>query len=251
MTLSCFFANYEIFFREWKSNYNPLSHLPTSSDFLREENPRLEALLISAEGQDVLRGRKPAHVIGYTDPFDLSPEEAWEMLHEQPENLEAATLTFLARTSIANHHDMFRQRELRAVIEPIRQSVGERPYSYSVPDEVKEIGMDGLLSSTSDRLIDAYFKLVEIGVPSRDAQGVLPHSLDLSVVYRTGLWDLAHVSADRSCRHARPDLERWWNSIGDYVREEVPAAGALMHPKGKQFGYCPDKTPCERCFPKK
>jgi len=240
---------YEEFFYDWRSNWASLSHLPTGSDFLGRPNPNLEMLLNTKNGQAVLRGDKPAQVLGYEDPFGLTSEEAWRLLHEFPGTLESITLEFLTETSIANHHDMFKQRELRSSVEPLRQSVNRR--SFSIPNEVVETGKDNLLRETSDTLINAYHALVSLGIPEKDAQGILPHNLNLAVIYKTGLWNLAHVSADRCCRHARPDLERWWNSISEYMREEVPTAGALMYPKGKQFGYCPDQTPCERCFPKK
>lgn len=112
------------------------------------------------------------------------------------------------------------------------------PESISANEEAMKI-----FNRISTEAVEAYERLVELGVPKEDARYVLPESTMTELVMTMNVRELGHFFSLRTCNKAQWEIRELADKMLRLLREEEPILFANVGP-GCIRGQCPEKRPC-------
>lgn len=210
---------------------------------------------------------------------DVTDEDRYQALADVQSThlkapLEAVKLHFLLEgVDRAFTHQLVRQRTAVYAQESMRFAVlgdllnattlpphlaGTQRTTGSEPDqrvwEMSQVQRERLVWDDAIRAVDkAYHSLVEAGMPSEEARGLLPHCTATRVHYITDLRNLSDHSGNRLCtqaqHHWRSVFAQIAAAIGAYGRRpdgyadhwqfKAIAESGLFRPVCYQLGHCP------------
>lgn len=245
-------ADSELFFRKWKSNYDPKLQFPTGSDFFTKRNIALEKILNSEKARPLRGGEKYAVLLDFTNPYlGITFEELKQGVDENDPGIMSALkkikATLLTITDISTYHELIRQRTVDKTIEPFISAIERPDASFFIPSSLKRKGYEDVINNTYKKLSSLYFNLINEGVPKEDSIGVIPHSTNLYSIIVVDGWNAMHLAGDRLCITAKPSMIRWMRDIRDEIHKHKTPIDGFLVPKGETLGYCPDNLYPEKC----
>jgi flavin-dependent thymidylate synthase len=182
----------------------------------------LAALLHSGSGRPYGECREAARALGDEARRRLV-ERALEDLSEfdaVPREFEAASFSFEVVLSAACFGQLKRHRMMSLGAQPYDPALG-----LSVPDAVREAGLEGELRETAERSAEAFAKLR--ARRPRAAEYALLNAHRRRALAVVNLRELYHVARLRLDRHAQWDIGRTAASMTALARRAAPACAAL------------------------
>ncbi|MBT3577486.1 hypothetical protein HN499_01610 [archaeon] len=133
------------------------------------------------------------------------------------------------------------------------------PNSVTSNPDNQEIWLDRF-----SRSVEAYQRLVDLGIPEKDAIAIVPRGLKVGIVKRFGLYNLtAGYGSLRLCNTAEPEMRAtteaemklvlghketpdYMGTLGEEKEGYPLNMDGLVAPKCGYVGFCPDRTPCAK-----
>jgi thymidylate synthase (FAD) len=115
---------------------------------------------------------------------------------------------------------------------------GEFP--YTVPDSVKEAGLEDDLNTEFDRLASLYDRMVRAGVPAEDARFVLPNATNTNFKITVNFAELLHIADLRLCTRAQWEFRKVVAMMRAELMRRFPELARYLQPKcgERRQGYC-------------
>jgi thymidylate synthase (FAD) len=115
---------------------------------------------------------------------------------------------------------------------------GEFP--YTVPDSVREAGLEDDLNQEFDRLASLYDRMVQAGVPAEDARFVLPNATNTNFKITVNFAELLHIADLRLCTRAQWEFRKVVAMMRAELMRKFPALARYLQPKcgERRQGYC-------------
>jgi thymidylate synthase (FAD) len=115
---------------------------------------------------------------------------------------------------------------------------GEFP--YTVPDSVKEAGLEDDLNQEFDRLASLYERMVQAGVPAEDARFVLPNATNTNFKITVNFAELLHIADLRLCTRAQWEFRKVVAMMRAELMRKFPELARYLQPKcgERRQGYC-------------
>jgi thymidylate synthase (FAD) len=115
---------------------------------------------------------------------------------------------------------------------------GEFP--YTVPDSVREAGLEGDLNQEFDRLASLYDRMVQAGVPAEDARFVLPNATNTNFKITVNFAELLHIADLRLCTRAQWEFRKVVAMMRGELMRRFPELAHYLQPKcgERRQGYC-------------
>jgi thymidylate synthase (FAD) len=115
---------------------------------------------------------------------------------------------------------------------------GEFP--YTVPDSVKEAGLEDDLNQEFDRLASLYDRMVQAGVPAEDARFVLPNATNTNFKITVNFAELLHIADLRLCTRAQWEFRKVVALMRAELMRRFPELARYLQPKcgERRQGYC-------------
>lgn len=120
-----------------------------------------------------------------------------------------------------------------------------KPASVSENDEA-----DAVFDEAIRQAVDAYAKLLELGVPAEDARYLLPNAAESKIVVTMNVRELLHFFELRCCNRAQWEIREMAHKMLELARPTAPyvfadAGAPCVH------GSCPEgKMSCGNPFPR-
>jgi thymidylate synthase ThyX len=207
-----------------------------------------------------------ALMVGYFNPIGLTLNELIELFKNKDEAsktaVELTSFTFASKIDLSGAIDTWRHTRSNRMVQPIYHALENDP-KVSMPELHKrqlssgneEIPVKSM--EVSEDAVRLYSKLVDEGVPSKEAVNVLPHNLELIQIEMMDIFSFLNIMAIRTCIHARPEVQTWAKAL---LREIAltPDFRGLDHlseeqsnllARGIVFGYCAELGTCKKCGP--
>jgi thymidylate synthase (FAD) len=115
---------------------------------------------------------------------------------------------------------------------------GEFP--YTVPDSVREAGLENDLNEEFDRLASLYDRMVQAGVPAEDARFVLPNATNTNFKITVNFAELLHIADLRLCTRAQWEFRKVVAMMRAELMRKFPELARYLQPKcgERRQGYC-------------
>jgi thymidylate synthase (FAD) len=115
---------------------------------------------------------------------------------------------------------------------------GEFP--YTVPDSVKDAGLEDDLNQEFDRLANLYDRMVKAGVPAEDARFVLPNATNTNFKITVNFAELLHIADLRLCTRAQWEFRKVVAMMRAELMRRFPELARYLQPKcgERRQGYC-------------
>jgi thymidylate synthase (FAD) len=115
---------------------------------------------------------------------------------------------------------------------------GEFP--YTVPDSVREAGLEDDLNQEFDRLASLYDRMVQAGVPAEDARFVLPNATNTNFKITVNFAELLHIADLRLCTRAQWEFRKVVAMMRAELMRRFPELARYLQPKcgERRQGYC-------------
>jgi thymidylate synthase (FAD) len=115
---------------------------------------------------------------------------------------------------------------------------GEFP--YTVPDSVKDAGLEDDLNQEFDRLANLYERMVLAGVPAEDARFVLPNATNTNFKITVNFAELLHIADLRLCTRAQWEFRKVVAMMRAELMRKFPELARYLQPKcgERRQGYC-------------
>jgi thymidylate synthase (FAD) len=115
---------------------------------------------------------------------------------------------------------------------------GEFP--YTVPDSVREAGLEDDLNQEFDRLASLYDRMVQAGVPAEDARFVLPNATNTNFKITVNFAELLHIADLRLCTRAQWEFRKVVAMMRAELMRKFPELARYLQPKcgERRQGYC-------------
>jgi thymidylate synthase (FAD) len=115
---------------------------------------------------------------------------------------------------------------------------GEFP--YTVPDSVREAGLEDDLNQEFYRLASLYERMVQAGVPAEDARFVLPNATNTNFKITVNFAELLHIADLRLCTRAQWEFRKVVAMMRAELMRRFPELARYLQPKcgERRQGYC-------------
>jgi thymidylate synthase (FAD) len=115
---------------------------------------------------------------------------------------------------------------------------GEFP--YTVPDSVREAGLENDLNEEFERLASLYDRMVQAGVPAEDARFVLPNATNTNFKITVNFAELLHIADLRLCTRAQWEFRKVVAMMRAELMRRFPELARYLQPKcgERRQGYC-------------
>ena len=230
-------------FKDWGNNYEILAWYP-SAQLFASENKTVEKIIKKYD--------YPEKVVYFEFEVD---DELVDKAIEKRDEAELSNLKhvhnggkmegFLFPISLAGFHQAIRQRTWDHSVEPIYHAIKRN--KCVVPPTVFNAGLKEEFLKMHNEMINLYHKLVEEGVPEKDAVGVVPHSLQVFDLIHVNGWNSIHSIGKRTCTEAQWEIRFIANQLAGLIREKNPTLGRYIYPQGVVYGKCPERNNCGLC----
>lgn len=95
-----------------------------------------------------------------------------------------------------------------------------------------------------DEAINAYDKLIALGIPKEDARYVLPEGILSNILVTMNGRELKHFFGLRCCSRAQEEIRELANLMLAEARRYAPHVFDFDGPQCSQIGYCPEHKSC-------
>ncbi|MFA5381596.1 MAG: FAD-dependent thymidylate synthase [Candidatus Micrarchaeia archaeon] len=222
---------YALFFREQEMNYHPTQFYPSSTGFLLEKNLDFEEFVFEKKDKVIIRKNL------------LSKNHYFEDKNTEASKFDE--ISFGIKIDISTMHELIRHKTIKQRYEPFAQAadrinkINDIENHFYIPPTFNENDKKIILSIYI-LLLEGYFKLLEAGIPKKDAIGILPHGMIVKAEIILDAWNLMHLSGERLCATAKPSFREIMIEMKEKTKKINPKIAKLMAPKCEHLGYCPE-----------
>jgi thymidylate synthase (FAD) len=218
-----------------EKNQEVLSWFP-SSQLFAETNPTLERIAMRGKGVELM---------DFSKGLTMTPEEIRQAVEERDEallsNLKHYHFSFGAGMSLMTEHQAIRQRTWNHTSEPLDSAV--RRGVHITPKSVSKAGFDGEYSG----LVRESLRYASSHSRDPEAQGVIPHALQVYSAIHINGWNAIHSIGKRTCKTAQWEIRGIARDMARKIEERVPELGKYSRPQGVLYGTCPEREDCGAC----
>ena len=228
--------------KERETNYEVLAWYP-SAQLFAQSNQLMKSLIERYDKKDL--------VVFIDGCYDAIPLDDLERIIKERDETGLAMLkhlhfTFLAKMSLACWHQAIRQRTWDQSVESIYDAI-ERG-EFKMPPSIERSKFNEAYQNFNEQLQELYFKLVEDGVPSQEAIGIISHALMVWDLIHINGWNAIHSIGKRTCTKAQWEIRGVATEIANEIKRRCPELGRFAEPQGIVYGRCPEREPCGRCI---
>lgn len=136
------------------------------------------------------------------------------------------------RSQTGNQHDVsFQQQSLRTAT--------LQKFNYVTPPSIRNNEEAGeIYSKCMGQLDEIYHKLIDLGIPTQDARGVLPSNVETSIIVKLDLRSLSHMCQERLCLRSQREIRDVVISMVSKVLMIYPWLENLLQPYCGKLGIC-------------
>jgi len=156
--------------------------------------------------------------------------------------LEFVDFTFaISGVSRVMTHQLVRHR-MNSYGQRSQKFVKEQGNQFYTPQDIQdnEKALE-VYNKLVERCFKTAYKLRELGISEDSVRMVYPNCTTSQLMMKTNLRELIHMSNERLCTNASPEIREVFKQIKSLVTQEVKMFGEYLVPKCKRLGYCPEK----------
>lgn len=160
--------------------------------------------------------------------------------------LEHVSFTFgIEEISRVTSHQLVRHR-LASFTQQSQRYASMKDNKIVVPPSI-ENNEEALkiFNESYEQSMNAYLKLVQMGVHIEDARYILPHGLQTRLIMTLNFRELVHICSLRMCKLSQWEIRDLCNSMKEEVNKVSPFLASLLKPQCLHLNRCPEDTPCE------
>lgn len=158
--------------------------------------------------------------------------------------LEHVTFSFsISRLSRSCSHQLVRHRIASYSQQSQRHVKSKGDYVTPLPIGRRK-KTHALFKKTIDDMYVSYWKLIEMGISKEDARYILPNAQTTNLVMSMDLRELTHAASLRLCNKSQWEIRFLFQQVRKEVAKREKFISALLVPKCKHLGYCPEEESC-------
>ncbi|TSD02372.1 MAG: Thymidylate synthase thyX [Parcubacteria group bacterium Athens0714_24] len=226
-------------FEKFGFNFEPVAWYPAPQLFA-PSNELIKGLVESCASESVVL-LDSCHKLPITAGM---VEQAVKGDEAQLANLKHVHFEFLVSMSFVCFHQAVRQRTWNHSVESIYDAVNGEARMV-IPPSIKSSSFSFAYEKQHLEMLELFHSLIQDGIPTPEAVGVLPHSLLIFTLIHVNGWNALHSIGKRTCVEAQWEIRNLAWKMARIIKKKLPVLGKWAEPQCITYGgSCPEVKDC-------